>query len=81
MAAGGGEDARVAPSGGDRQLVGLAVEADVEHPLDARLDGAGDDLSLRPLAEEEVGVGVDHRGPAYPGGQAGPPRALRKLGS
>ena len=61
VAADGREDALVALRPGDRLGVGLAAEADVEHPPDPGLARRCDHLGLGPLAEEQVGVGVDHR--------------------
>ena len=60
VTAGGRKNALVALGSSDRLRVGLLLEADVEHPLDPRLQGSRDDLGLGPLAEEEMGVGVDH---------------------
>ena len=56
-----GEHPLVALGPGDRLGVGLPSEADVQHPPHPRLERRRDQLGLRPLAEKQVGVGVDHR--------------------
>jgi len=63
VTANGREDRLVALGCGNRQLVGVQIEADVEHPFHPRLPGRRDDLGLGPLAEKEVGVGIDHGKP------------------
>jgi hypothetical protein len=60
MASRGRIDLLVPPRAGERGLVRVPSEADVQHPPHAGLLSRGDDLVLRPLAEEEVGVRVDH---------------------
>jgi hypothetical protein len=61
VAADRGEDVLVALGCGDRGRVRLRIHANRQHPLDPRLAGSRHDLVLASLAEEEVGVGVDHR--------------------
>ena len=60
---------------GDRHLVGLVSQPDVEHPPHPGLQRRCDDLGLRPLAEEEMGVGVDHRAGASIFGKSGGTRS------
>ena len=60
VAARGREDPVVALGGGQGDRVGLGPEADVEHPPHPGLLGGGDEAVLLALAEEEMGVGVDH---------------------
>src|SRR5690606_6400349 len=67
VAADGGEDGGMALGGGDDAGVGALVEADVEDAPHPRRGGRREQLAFVPVAEEEVGVGVDHRRrPAYP---------------
>ncbi len=56
-----GEHPLVALGACDRLGVGLASEADVQHSPHPRRMRRRDHLGLGPLAEKQVGVGVDHR--------------------
>src|SRR4051794_12273757 len=60
-----GEDRLVAPGARHRLGVRLAVHPHRQHPVHPRGDSRRDQFVLAAVAEEEMGVGVDHR-PAQP---------------